>query len=277
MKKLSGHSGCNVWLMDEQGSPFVRKQSSSLPYNMRLKRQFIKQRKFCLSNIKTPAIWGCGLNNGLFYFDMEFIRGVSMSQYMDSIKVEEIESLTSLLFHSLQIKKGKKHISADKIFKTKITSLEKMLDKNIVIEKVLSKLKHFDFSLVPYSACCGDLTLENIILSPEGIYVIDLLDSFYNSWMLDVAKILQDVDLYWSYRDIQMSPILKRNLLLAKDLLHRKIFELENGPEKLLTIYHLLLLNLLRIYPYSVDEKTIKFLDKSCVVCLQTIKKLERK
>lgn len=272
MKKLSGHSGCSVWLMDNQGKPFVRKQSGSLPYNMRLKRQFIKQRKFCLSNIKTPAILGCGLNNGLFYFDMEFIQGVPMSQYMDNIKVGEIEHLISLLFHSLQIKKGKKYINADKIFKTKIASLEKMLDKNGVIEKCLSKLKYFNFSSVPYSACCGDLTLENIILSPEGIYVIDLLDSFYNSWMIDVAKLLQDVDLYWAYRDIQMSPVLKKNLLLVKNLLSRKIFRLENGPEKLLTIYHLLLLNLLRIYPYSVDEKTIKFLDKSCIACLQTIK-----
>lgn len=46
VKTLSGHSGCNLYLYQDNNIYFVRKDSGKENYNRRLKKQFIKQRSF---------------------------------------------------------------------------------------------------------------------------------------------------------------------------------------------------------------------------------------
>ena len=109
-----------------------------------------------------------------------------------------------------------------------------------------------------------NLTLENIIITyNKQIYLIDFLDSFYNSWMLDIAKLLQDLELKWSFRNIELSVNQALRIEIAKEALIEEILKLRDGKNKLFTIYHLLLLNILRIYPYTKDEKTFDFLDNA--------------
>lgn len=141
--------------------------------------------------------------------------------------------------------------------------------------KSLNKLKEFNFQNVPLSACCGDLTLENIILSSSGIYVIDLLDSFYNSWMIDVAKLLQDIDLGWSYRHQERNYNLNLRIATAKQSLLDNLYAMENGKQNVITIYHILLLNVLRIYPYAKDQTTILFLNNALESVLNSINEME--
>ena len=92
-------------------------------------------------------------------------------------------------------------------------------------------------------------TLENILITRDRkLYLIDFLDSFYNSWMIDVAKILQDVDLKWSYRNSETNQNLEIRLLIAKLSLTNEILRLPNGRDKLNTIYHILLLNICKAF-----------------------------
>ena len=51
---------------------------------------------------------------------------------------------------------------------------------------------------------------------------------------------------------------------------------LENGKENVLKIYHILLLNVLRIYPYAKDDLTIDFLNSSVDHVLTTSIKTKR-
>ena len=148
-------------------------------------------------------------------------------------------------------------------------------DINSVRKQALEKLKAFDFSSVPISPCCGDLTLENIILSSSGVYVIDLLDSFCNSWMIDVAKLLQDIDLGWSYRHKERDCNLNLRLTMAKQNLLDNLFLMEDGVKNIIVIYHILLLNVIRIYPYTSDKKTLQFLDNALEKVLTIIKTME--
>ena len=55
------------------------------------------------------------------------------------------------------------------------------------------------------------------------------------------------------------------------------ILSLDDGQTYLITIYHILLLNILRIYPYTKDKLTLDFLDNSLFQVLENIKNLKGK
>ena len=278
IKPLKGHSGCGLNLYKQDNKFFLRKDAGNALYNKRLKKQYIKQNKFELSGVKTPKIYDCGQENGLFYFDMEFLNGITLAEYMSNIKIKEINSLIGLLFKSLPVKNSKILPDTDIVFKKKISQIEEKLrpcDREAI--EAVQMLKKFDFSNVPLSYCCGDLTLENIMLDDnKQIYLIDFLDSFYDSWMIDVAKLLQDLELHWSYRNQEIDFNLAMRLAVAKEALIENITEYENAQTNIKTIYHILLLNILRIIPYTKDEKTDLFLKSSLNKIITTINQMEK-
>ena len=146
IKSLSGHSGCQLGLYKENGVLFLRKDSGNTSYNNRLKKQCAKQKWFKLDAIKTPKVLRYGYDkNNLFYFDMEFINGICMSEYMNKIKIKEIVDLMDLLFKSLPINRGIITDKSERIFKSKILSLFDVCDKsNPVIFMSLNKLKELE-------------------------------------------------------------------------------------------------------------------------------------
>ena len=89
--------------------------------------------------------------------------------------------------------------------------------------------------------------------------------------MIDIAKLLQDLELGWSYRHEQISENLKIRLLIGKEALLENISLLEDGDEKIKQIYHILLLNVLRIVPYTKDKETEIFLQNSIQKILKII------
>lgn len=277
---MFGHSGCSLLLYEGGDGFFVRKISQKPSYDFRLRKQFIKQRRFSSENFATPAILSYGRENGHFYFDMQFIRGVTLAEYMKVIKTKEIVNLINYLFKSMPVESSSCRPDAQSVFQNKIADLRcKMNMKSPVQIEAFRRLKDFDFSAVPSSYCCGDLTLENILLSEteRRIYLIDFLDSFFNSWMIDVAKLLQDLELGWSWR--KQSTDTNRNLrcMIARQALIEGILDLPDGQSKLESVYHILLLNILRIYPYTHDAKTYDFLESALRKTLNIILDLKEK
>ena len=128
----------------------------------------------------------------------------------------------------------------------------------------MNRLSNHNFGDVPKSKCHGDLTLENILINVNNdIYLIDFLDSFFDSYMIDFAKLLQDLKLYWSYRNKLISPNLELRLLVAKETLIEYITKLPNGKNNLIHIYYILLMNVMRIVPYVSDDITKQCLENS--------------
>ena len=102
-----------------------------------------------------------------------------------------------------------------------------------------------------------------MITENKRLYLIDFLDSFCNSYYFDVAKLLQDIELKWSYRNKPKDTNREIRLLIAKEMLINHFRMLPNGQEILRDIYYVLLINLLRILPYTTDELTKKFLQNA--------------
>ena len=262
---LGGHSGCQIHLIeDDDGNVFVRKVSKDEAYNKRLEIQCEKQKDFKSKFIKAPIVYRQGYTEeGLFYFDMEYIQGMTLAEYIKTPEQKEL------------VTEEEKQKIID-IFSNKISELKKCLvnKEEPVITKALYLLENHDWSIMKPSLCHGDMTLENIIIRNDCLYYIDFLDSFYDSWFLDVGTLLQDVQVMWSYRfqnEVSMNTVLR--LIVFRDLLLDEINKIE--PSYVIEIYYALLQKLIRIFPYTTDEQTYQFLLQKTEIVLEKIFQLE--
>lgn len=248
--ELKGHSGCTLKLITDKNFNFVRKTSKNIEYNDRLKIQSQKQGSFQSSIISTPQVLDCGYKDDLFYFDMEHIPGKTLAASMLTDQFSYIESVFHKILLYLNFQNTSSGDQSNKVIE-KIHSLQ--LDEKY--SPYLNELEKKVFKL-GISYCHGDLTLENIILYKDKIYFIDFLDSFVDSKFIDFAKLFQDIYCFWSWRKGGQKPIsecVKLSEMLINNLGCK-------GYEK--TVYFLIL-NLLRILPYSKDSEIIKLIDNS--------------
>lgn len=274
---LGGHSGCKVLLCEaEDDTAFVRKISSDIDYNERLKIQAQKQKSFQSTYLKAPKVYATGyMEDGLYYFDMEYIQGITLAEKIKTIEIGKIRPMVERII--LAITKEdictSEILQAKEVFCKKIDDLEQKLKhkNNPIIDEAIRLLKEHDWSGIGKSQCHGDLTLENIIIQDNQLYLIDFLDSFYDSWILDVSTMLQDVLVMWSYRKEQKinNNTLVR-LILFKDILMDILSEKKMGVGN--EVYYALLLKLIRIYPYTTDQATYEFLNEKTMKIIEELR-----
>ena len=85
----------------------------------------------------------------------------------------------------------------DKVAKNDFIS--KDTDIKIILEKSSIVFNELDEEInIPVGQCHGDLTFSNILFNGNNYYLIDFLDSFLESPLLDLVKIRQDSNYGWS-------------------------------------------------------------------------------
>lgn len=274
---LGGHSGCQILLCEDLDKVFVRKISSSIEYNSRLEIQADKQKSYFSKFIKTPKVYYTGYtDNGLFYFDMEYIQGITLAEYIEKIEIGKIRNLVEQLVESFATFDQQEYVDTTS-FMVKIKSLKESLyeKENKTINNALSILEKHNWSAFTQSFCHGDMTLENLIIQNDKIYLIDFLDSFYDSWILDMGTLLQDTLVMWHYRyqdNVNINTILR--LLVFKDVLIECM--VKKMGNRYIEIYYALLLKLIRIFPYTRDDMTYDFLTRKTQEILDRILKEEQ-
>lgn len=271
---LGGHSGCKVLLCeDDNNRTFVRKISGKKEYNSRLRIQAEKQGNFQSDSIRAPRIYGSGITaDGLYYFDMEYIQGVTLAEYMKKIEIGKIRSLVKAIVHDITPKKPVCSNVDEAIFFNKIASLKEKLSglKNEVVDTALDMLQSHSWKRFTRSGCHGDLTLENIIVKSDQLYLIDFLDSFYDCWIMDLSTLMQDVQTMWAYRyqdEVEINTLLR--LIVFRDILMDEVKTIASVDY--IEVYYALLLKLIRIYPYKKDDRTYDFLNEKTASIIQII------
>lgn len=279
---LGGHSGCTVLLCEnDDDNVFVRKLSGSHEYNERLKNQADKQKKFKSTILKTPKVLAEGFSEeGLYYFDMEYVQGITLAEKLKTIEIGKIRPVINNILDEILVENiagQKTNSEASNVFQEKIVSLERNLipTDNLIVTKALKILKEHDWSNISKTKCHGDMTFENIIIKDSQLYLIDFLDSFYDSWILDVSTLLQDSLVMWSYRkESRINNNTLVRLIIFKDILIDALNS--RGNNFVLDAYYSLLLKLIRIYPYTTDELTLEFLDEKTNEIISIIQEREK-
>jgi tRNA A-37 threonylcarbamoyl transferase component Bud32 len=256
IKSLSGHSGCKILLCQDRESKYVRKISPSKKYNERLVTQSTKQEIFLSkkNRIKAPEIFRKGYIEDLFYFDMEYISGNLMSDYINNSDISSINSHFEVILNYLNTFK-------DPEFKDLTLPILKKVNK-LKSESSNRYSRYFDYvsdgswDNLPVTFCHGDFTFENIIVSNGNIYFIDFLDAFIETSLLDVSKILFDIRYFWSKRDSRRKDIVKNVYM------DNKIRETSAYSKNSEIINRLMVLDILRIIPYCREDSLISYLEE---------------
>ncbi len=134
---------------------------------------------------------------------------------------------------------------------------------NLLLEKSAALLKAIDLFKIPVGTCHGDMTFSNILFNGNNFYLIDFLDSFVESPLMDIVKIRQDSRYLWS------------NLMYGKDFDYVRLRMIASKIDAEIDsffnryqwyrdyYYPFQLLNFLRILQYAKEQKVIEFLTQS--------------
>ena len=274
VEKFKGHSGCDIFLYRLKDHNFVRKISPNKKYNERLSEQCKKQ---CLWNNDiscVPEVIDQGYKNGLFYFDMEYILGSTLSSLMteDQLDIDEVVDFV-VSHYKLQYQDKLESNDLKNAYCNKIDELNALKHKFPFVTNLDHALDILinNFTVPQYTTIVhGDMTLENLIKSKKDnkIYMIDFLDDYSNGLYTDISKIFQDILGGWSFfnRHTYTSP--KGQLNLSVRLLDMKkkiiseILKIDNNARFLESILYVLLINYIRIIPYIQSNHVYLFIDQ---------------
>ena len=254
IKRLTGHSGCQVLLCaNEDGRKFVRKISSSADYNQRLLKQVKKQKRFDTTfDVKTPSILDQGTVGDLFYFDMEYVPGKLMSDCVNLLDIHSLEAHLKTIVCYLETDNSNCSDLTSSIEK-KIRDLEHELPSRY--GNYIKALRTTSWNSMPVGKCHGDFTLENMIVSNGKLFFIDFLDSFADTKLLDISKMLFDVRYFWSKRHLKRKAVVK-SIFVENYITSTSLYKLHSD-----AINQMVILNILRMLPYCKDHKTLNYLE----------------
>lgn len=241
--KFNGKSGAKIILLNNN---VVRKISSHRNMNNRLILQCEKQKKFTpYKNILTPKIFSTGYTEDkLFYFDMEFIDGISFYKLDNKNKLIKFKEIIDFIKNNLK-NSSFLHINHLTIME-KLNELETKLvfDKDLI--DILNKLKTIisgkNFS-IPNGYFHGDLTFENIIFKNEKIFFIDFLDNIIDSPINDIIKIRQNTRYNW---------VNKKKITQYDEIIYDTFREYIDNNQ---TYTFFNILNIIRLLPYIINDK----------------------
>jgi thiamine kinase-like enzyme len=264
-KTLKGNSGCRIELLSDSSERFfVRKISSSIEYNERLENQIIKQEFFEAECFQVPKIFEKGrTNEGLVFFDMEFIPGKSLSEYMDGVLPNAlIDDLLKLINQISQLGNQPKYQKSSLV---RIKAIAEGAARMNVDRKICNFLLEYSWDDLKAMHCHGDLTLENLLVTSNGMCMIDFQDAPIESLSQDISKLLFDIEFGWSNRhDVSKDraisvygnqlKVIKRINTFIEDYPSANFFE---------EITALQILNAVRVLPYIQDEESDKVVRKA--------------
>jgi aminoglycoside phosphotransferase (APT) family kinase protein len=269
VRALPGLSGAQVYLVTRDDRTwFVRKVARDEAQSARLRGQAAKQQRFAAAargTLESPKILGEGTAEGRYYFDMEFVRGTDGATHLRRASFADVVAFTDRLCSYLQIAAAEPPIgrhdgkSSFEALYSKLCDVEKKTHalEPIVLSRIFLALDRLRTrgSTVP-TLCHGDLTLENLVVDEEGkVWVLDLLDSPFEHWWQDVAKLHQDLSGGWYLR--RQPPVALGVMQYVSNRLLDAASKLSDGYREIHAT--LVACTFVRILPYVTSDEERRF------------------
>lgn len=286
---IEGHSGCDIEIVYEDNELHIHKSTHDPSYVPRLvnqaKKQILASRRE-YQNIRVPKIFEVENNDSCAIIKMEYIYSKNFVEYFENAGFEQIKYLIGAIkyFIDLEIDASTLQTVPSHILTEKMADVARKVanNKNLMhddealdlIRRSQSVMEKVGDMLLPVGTCHGDLTFSNILFNGNNYYLIDFLDSFIESPLLDVVKIRQDTAYLWStlmYR----KPFDKVRLSIVSEKIDMAIDDYFTSSYDWYRNYYmpLQLMNFLRILQYAHDEKVISYLKSVIASQLLTVEK----
>ena len=210
---VKGHSGYQIDIVREGNDLYVYKCCSDADKATRLMRQAAKQEQATThrhTGFQTPHILAAEQNGDNASIKMEYIYSRNFMEYFESAGFEQIDYFIHTLIRYIEEELALSPLQTidTRIVTDKFGSVEKTVNANPNIRKderladIMEKSKRLLTGInewkMPIGICHGDLTFSNILFTANTYYLIDFLDSFIESPLLDIVKLRQDSAHIWS-------------------------------------------------------------------------------
>lgn len=281
---IKGNSGCQIKIANEADGVFLYKITRDPHYGRRLVCQAAKQQvasRRCFGRFYAPAILGTEQNEKGTCIKMEYVYSKDFIEYFDDAGFDEIHSFCDdlILFIEEELQRSPLVTVLPETFQNKFQEVRcRISANNMVAEaadplircatKVFSSLNPLT---IPVGICHGDLIFSNMLFTGKGYCLIDFLDSFIESPLIDLVKIRQDTFFHWSQHLAA-----RRYDSIRLDLIYSKIdcaldshFTKYGWYRDYYSVFQLM--NLLRILPYVKDKPTLNLLINGIYIVLHEL------
>lgn len=274
--EVKGHSGCKIEVVREDDGLYVYKSTHDPGYLERLLLQGRKQQdaaKTVLQHIRVPKILDIQRSADSVSLKMDYIYSKNFIGYFEYAGFEQISYFIRALCLYLddEIKKSPlTEVKAD-VLKNKFADVQHKISINPVlntdqeisqiIQQSASCFETVHDMMLPVGVCHGDLTFSNILFNGNNYYLIDFLDSFVESPLLDIVKIRQDSAFLWSQLMFsgQYDGI---RLQIVASKIDKEIVGFANQYEWYSYYPIFQLMNFLRVLQYAHEERIISYLKR---------------
>ena len=215
MIKIKGHSNFEVKII-KYNNKYLIEKSSDLRNADRLQRQIDKQISLhdnnFLDNVNVPKVIKKIKSEYKVFYIMEYIsfseNVIDFIHKGNCLKINwfynQLINIVESYFRKCEIKRVNY-----KLLFNKINSIQRNITNNKLIKENKLKLifnylyenmEDISNQNIPIGICHGDLTFSNILVDNNRmqLYLIDFLDSFIESPLLDIVKIRQDTKYLWT-------------------------------------------------------------------------------
>jgi tRNA A-37 threonylcarbamoyl transferase component Bud32 len=224
IKELSGHSGCKIFLRENETGLYVEKTGN-------IERNFNQMKFLYDACYPVPEIYSVGEN----VLIMEYIHGLDMKNYLIHNNSHQLFNFLSVLLDNFSDDSKMKDYT--ETYYSKLRWLDDCDEMPFTKEEFIGKLP----KMLPQSTYHGDLTLENIMYTDPGFHLIDPVTIEYDSYIFDIAKLRQDLECKWFLRNTNVKLEVKLQNLQNK--LRRQYEDAFDD--------NLLILMLLRVYLHT--------------------------
>lgn len=209
-----GFSGCDVRL-GRWGEGLCVEKHAVAPYGARLERQVMRQARARWANnlpfVRIPAVYDTQwTGDGGFTARMEYLLFLDCLRSFATASRPQIDRMAQFLIGYVEA-----NIAASPLrevpparFCDKLDQIEAALARTGQESVYRASLRSVRARLparalvLPVGRAHGDLTLSNVMVASDGseIGLLDFLDGYLDSPLVDIAKLRQDTCFHWSLK-----------------------------------------------------------------------------
>lgn len=261
-----GISGCKLEVIGD----IVRKTSPNPEYNHRLELQELKQIKFFTNGSLrafAPKVYRSGMWSNLYSFDMQYVNGKLFFDEFEKISkanldgyihvlIDYLNSCRNNVWQLMSPRELTKSID-NKLFSLRENSRFRQLIDFAIQYNLASKYPNLECGF-----CHGDLTFSNILFVGDQLCFLDFLDSYIESYVMDIIKLKQDLQYHWFLNVLPIDETYRARIIQIFDYIWDALY-IEYQYIIDTELFDVLdLINLLRIEPY-INQNNHNILQKA--------------